>query len=406
MRPGVYIHIPFCENKCPYCSFLVFEKNKISKFENIKIKYARALKTHLKLWKDKLNINQVRTIYFGWGTPLTLGEENLIDITQYVLEIFDPDQIEEISIELNPSPHQKVLKFIKKFNQYFKNIFRIRYSIGIQSLQPEVLKLAWRDYNFISVSTFLRELRNLKQQNNVINLDFIAFGIPRSRNKKDLSKFRHPTYIKFFTDLANSSFVDSFSLYFLELFAWSLWYKYLKQNKLDIKDEDSWEEFNYLKQIITQAGYSRYEVSNFSTSGKESIHNLIYWNLEPYIALWVWWAWFLPQQNGTWIRWENIKNIYEYINIISNDSEEAFSKITKQEVVSHQDLLFEEFFLRLRTKWGIKDISKYTPILQSNRESKIRELATQDLINYAPPALKLTDKGMDLSNEVITLLTS
>ncbi len=406
MRPGLYIHIPFCEQKCPYCSFLVFDKNKILKFEDTKTKYTQVLKRHLKLWQQNSNIQQIKTIYFGGGTPLTLGKENLIELTQYILSSFDPDQIEEISIELNPSPSEEVLEFIKEFNQQFKNIFRLRYSIGIQSLQPEVLKLAGRDYNFISISTFLRKLRNLKQPNNIINLDFIAFGIPRDKSKNDLSKFWHPTYIKFFKDLVNSTFVDSFSLYTLELFAWSLWYKFLKQNKLEINDEDIWEEFNYLKQIITQAGYQRYEVSNFAPSGKESIHNLIYWNLEPYIAIGVWWAWFLPQKNGTWIRWENIKNINEYISILSNDSKDVLSKLSNQEVVSAQDLLFEDFFLRLRTKWGIKDIQQYSPILKADRQKTVQELSNQHLVSYTPPKLKLTDKGMDVSNEVITLLTS
>jgi len=103
----------------------------------------------------------------------------------------------------------------------------------------------------LQIATFLRQLQKLKQANNLINLDFIAFGLPQYPKKQGLAKYRHPTYIDFFEQLVNSSFVDSFSLYTLELFEGSLRYKYLQQQKIQISQEDILEEFEQIKAILT-----------------------------------------------------------------------------------------------------------------------------------------------------------
>lgn len=179
-------------------------------------------------------------------------------------------------------------------------------------------------------------------------------------------------------------------------------------------DEEIMEEFLILKEMIEDAGFMRYEISNFAAAGKASIHNMVYRNMEPYIGLWLSASSFLPMQNVEcrmqkifinserwtlnsefWTRWTNTWDIKQYIE---------WNRIDEKEVQSlnESDLLIEEFFLRLRTREGIADISKYIPLLVPTYELLLETYKNEWLITFDWIKLRLTDSGMNVYNSIIT----
>jgi len=108
---------------------LVYPSQKISKFEELAEDYLQALKKHLDLRKKELDLQTIKTIYLGGGTPLELGESRILELLKYITQLFPLQQIEEINIELNPSPSEQVLALIQKINKEFSQALRLRYSI-------------------------------------------------------------------------------------------------------------------------------------------------------------------------------------------------------------------------------------------------------------------------------------
>lgn len=150
------------------------------------------------------------------------------------------------------------------------------------------------------------------------------------------------------------------------------------------------EEFQILKWYIQEAGYQRYEISNFAHAGKASIHNMAYRHREPYLGLWLSAASLLDNK-----RWTNTWDIKTYIQGVWRDEQEV-------QTLTESDILIEEFFLGLRTREGLADISKYAPVLIPNYEWLITNLKNEGLVHFDGKKLQLTDEGMNLYNSIIT----
>lgn len=133
------------------------------------------------------------------------------------MNVRDTEHLAELSIEINPDPIEDMLWLMTTISNHYKQLPRVRFSIGIQSFDNEVLKEAGRQYNFQACVDFLRRLVPLKQDNNVFNFDFIAFGKFNTTRKGD-RQLRNPSVLGFFQTFVESGFADSFSLYTLELF--------------------------------------------------------------------------------------------------------------------------------------------------------------------------------------------
>lgn len=365
--------------------------------------YVEALKKEIDHYASTLVDKELKTLYFGWGTPSRIGVERIIDIIEYIKERFDLENLVELSIELNPYPEAEVLNFVKTLNKRYPKISRLRYSFGIQSFDDEVLKLTWRAYSFGSIVEFLRALVQLKQDNNVFNFDFIAFG-KFQISKNGFKQLWHEFKRDFFQKFLDSWYVDSISLYTLEG---------LKDKDNELKklhtlanampqtpsitpqtwhgnDEDIMEEFTLLKEIVEATWFWRYEISNFARASKASIHNIVYRNMEPYIGLWLSASSFFANKRRT-----NTSQIKEYLEGKRIDEKEV-------QVLYASDLLIEEFFLRLRTHEGIADIATYIPVLVPNYVSLLAIYEKEWLIDFDWSRLQLTDLGMNVYNSLIT----
>ena len=407
---SLYLHIPFCQSKCNYCAFTSFPI-----WENLWFidAYLWKLKEEIEcywklLWKPSL-----KTLYIWWWTPNLIWADKLIDLISFVWTYFDVEDLWELSFEFNPYPEEEIYSIIQSIQKVFwKKFPRVRFSFGIQSFDNEVLQLSWRKSSFIWLVDFLRWLRPLKEDNTVFNFDFIAFWKWNKSKKWNKYLWSQPA-LDFFHDFAFSQFADSFSLYTLELFDNQNWKK-KDPNKLISwayiwTDDDIYEEFSLLKNIILDAWYSRYEISNFALSWKSSIHNRVYWEMDSYLGLWLNASSFLKNidvsvdlKQFLWISeiWEGIRFrdvnlLKEYIDWITFDK-------TSFEILNKKDFLIESFFLWLRTDRGVKNLSNYNEILVSNYIEKLHSYEEEWLVIYNDETLQLTDAWMDVFNALVT----
>lgn len=430
---SLYIHVPFCDQKCKYCSFNVIPCDNLEQEDKMIDAYVTQLKKDIEDWGNFLGDSEtssewqgkheLKTLYFGGGTPNKLGKERLMEVIDCVAEYFDLENLGELGIELNPYPEEETLDLIQTIQKTYKKFPRIRRSVGLQTFDSEVLQESGRPYSFPAMVEFLRDLRWVKQMNTVFNFDFIAFG-KFNTSKKWNRYLWDERRQKFFQEFVESQFADGFSIYTLELFAGSEWHgDRTKAEELFSEkygsDDDVYEEFAWLKDVVMKAGYNRYELSNFATAGRRSIHNSVYWDMENYLGLGTSASSFINFKQGTFATDEWKKKFEDKLDADLHDC--AGVRLTntllmadrlkgkaidenKSVALDAADYLIEEFFLRLRTDIGIKHIEKFAAVLEDDWEQKISDFQEDWYCSYDEWKLVLTDAGMDVYNMVVTEL--
>ena len=414
---SLYIHIPFCVKNCPYCSFSVVQNPDNEMIQN----YLNNLHNEIdERWKVFWKV-EIRTIYFGWWTPNLIWAEEIKKLIYYCEEIFDCENVWELSFECNPFPQDQVYEFVSELQKSFKKYPRVRFSFGIQSLDNWVLENAWRPYTLPGMVDFLRGLRDLKLENSVYNFDFMAFGVFNQTKKWDLQLWT-PSALEFFQDFVNSWFADSFSLYMLELFEHQKWKKnpdwkfsVIQQSGLFWNEDEIYEEFDILKNIIQEWWYKRYEISNFAAVGKSSIHNRVYREMEDYLWLWLSSSSFINAKSSYF--WDVIEYLRQvdsslcsnWLYGIRRTNTPYFPKYIWDErqlelliqPMEESDYLIESFFLSLRTDRWIEDISKFESVLVGNYRKKLKFFEEEWLVRLCENWFFLTDRWMDGYNGII-----
>ena len=401
---SIYIHIPFCKTKCNYCNFQVCPLDKMK---------SEMIQPQFEMYTNQITLDELKEKSKIWGwTPQLIWLENIEKITDTIIQYFDTENLWEFSIEMNPYPKDEVYHIVKSLTKKYREFSRVRFSFGIQSFENKMLSASGRDITFPWIVDFLRDLQPLKKDNNVFNLDFIAFGY-FNKSKNWNYQLRNPTATKFFQTLATSKFIDSYSLYTLELFPGSLRY-YNEKRKINKEEwqeywdqDDVYEEFAVLKDILLDAWYKRYEISNFSLLWKSSVHNRTYREMWDYLWLGTSASSFFKSPNEKLCSLLNISNntkairwtnALEFPKFYSGQSESGMIPMTDK------DLLIEEFFLWLRTDNWIKDIKKYEPVLVPNYLDKIRSYSDQWFIEIIDDWMRFTDQWMDIYNDIVTEL--
>ena len=427
---SLYIHIPFCHHKCSYCSFHVIPLDWLKNPEQTTThwplihNYLDALHRQIDTFSQQFQNQSIQTIYFGGGTPSIIWTKELIKIIDHIMNVRDTEHLAELSIEINPDPIDQMLDLIQTITKYYKHLPRVRFSIGIQSFDNEVLKESGRQYNFQACVDFLRRLVPLKQDNTVFNFDFIAFGKFNTTRKGD-RQLRNPSVLDFFTHFVESGFADSFSLYTLELFEWSERYQQQINHYSHAKewfglkkywsDDDVYEEFQLLKEILLHGWYQRYEVSNYSHAGKNSIHNRIYWSMGQWLGLGTGATSHINYEvainNSQWsviARNEAIHNkkiVSVHFTTTSSLKEFMAGNYIdekKTEYLTEHEYLKEKFIMWLRLQEGIIITHELEQILTSDREAKVLFYGEQWLCERNWEILRLTDSGMDVYNSFVT----
>lgn len=357
MVKNVYVHIPFCRQKCNYCSFISFPK---SEKQN---EYIDALVREIKYYYKGEKLN---TLYIGGGTPSLLGINNL----KLLVANFNFDNSTEVTIEANPETIDKA------YLTELRNIGFNRLSFGCQTFDENILKIIGRKHSPAQVKDYVKLAQNLGFDN--INLDFI-YGLPTQ------------TIEGFENDLktATTLGIQHISLYGLKIDEDCYFYKNPPRN---LPDNDVQADM-YLKaiEVMTRAGFNQYEISNFALEGYYSRHNINYWDNNSYYGFGV----GAHGYNGQ-IRYYNTNNLDEYI---INPT-----KHKKENLLTKREQLEEEIFLGFRKTSGIniKDINqKYSIDFEKDFRIILEKYLSYGHIKKTGNGYCLTTDGILLSNIVL-----
>ena len=370
---GIYIHIPFCIRKCSYCDFYSVAWN-----DELEYKFIEAVSNEIRSYKDRVRKDYtVDTIFFGGGTPTIIEPENLEKIIDTLREVIEIDRDCEITMEANPNTLTD-----DKLKQY-KDIGINRLSIGIQSLNDEILKKIGRIHCSLEAIEAVDRAKTAGFDN--INAD-IMFNIP-GQTIYDIEDTLHKIIQKG---------VKHISFYSLKLEEGTPMYAMEKRNKITMPDDDYEREMYYAGRIIMEKNnLYQYEISNFAHRGFECRHNLKYWNQEEYIG-------FGPSAHSFLnnVRYSNPSDLKIYCE---EGSSMVFQR-TIQEKLEKNDLMFEYIMLRLRLKEGLNMKTfnnKFSADFNKLYSKQIEYLLKNKLIEVKDDKIRLTLRGMDISNYVI-----
>ena len=355
MTGSVYIHIPFCRQKCRYCSFVSFAAPELIE------DYLEALLKEIRtLYKDEM----LDTLYLGGGTPSILKAEQI----EKILSLFNFDRKTEVTMELNPE------NLTEKYFSQIKNCGINRLSIGCQSFDEKILNLIGRKHSPEDVENAVKFARNSGFTN--ISLDFI-YGLPDQTIESFVSDLEH----------AKDLGVQHISLYGLKIEEGCYFYNH---PPINIADEDLQADM-YLKAIETLSDYEHYEISNFAKEGFCSRHNLNYWNNGRYYGFG---TAAHGYENNT--RYSNRTSLKDYI------SDPLRKNI---HTLSGQEQLEEEIFLGFRRKSGVSFglINEKFNMDFEQKYSKILDKYTRSgHLEKTAGGCKLTVAGILVSNIILS----
>lgn len=316
----IYIHIPFCKQKCSYCNF------HFSTSLNFKDEMLDAMKKEIFLRKDELQNKNLQSLYFGGGTPSVLSADEIKSLIDEVLKHFNFNNDIEITLEANPDDLNS--QFLKGLSDSAVN----RLSIGTQSFFDEDLKLMNRAHNASEAEGSIKRAQDFGFEN--LSIDLI-YGSPTSNLeiwKENLNK----------TIALEIPHISSYALTVEPKTALENWVS--KGKVANPREEEQNREFYYMIDFLKDHGFNHYEVSNFAKEGFYSRHNSAYWKYQEYLGI----GPSAHSYNGNDVRSWNVANNQQYIKKLNSN---ILAKET--EILSQQDQFNEMIMIGLRTIWGV-----------------------------------------------------
>ncbi len=378
MPISFYVHIPFCRSKCYYCDF-----NSYAGLEHLFQPYVEALSREISFMASLPDPEAGESLYFGGGTPSLLSPELIGSIIESVRENFGLLSTAEITLEANPGTvdrHSLEALLEKGIN---------RLSLGAQSFHQDELSILGRIHGPEEIEQALREAREAGFGN--VNLDFI-FGIPG----QTLDRWRATL------EKALELEPEHLSLYALSLDENTPLARRIASGELPAPDEDLAADMYCLaEEMLGEAGYEHYEISNWAKPGFASRHNIRYWLNLPYLGFGA------GAHSFRWgMRWHNILDPAEYISILSSprltgfpspvacEVEHITPRIEMAETVILGLRLVKEglSFERFRARFGRDLWEIYGP--------QIEELVELGLLEMDEERIRLSPRGRLLGNEV------
>lgn len=368
---SLYIHIPFCVSKCYYCDF--------SSFANMNDRinpYMDSIIIELSLYKERLNDYNIKTIFIGGGTPSSIDPNHIYKIMGYIYKNFNASEVKEITIESNPGTLDK-----EKVNIY-KNAGINRVSMGAQTLDNDLLKTIGRSHRVEEIYESFKLLRQSGIGN--INID-LMFGLPNQKIDNVIDS------LKKVIDLG----IEHISYYGLILEEGTHLNNLYNQGKLRLPNEDEEREmYHRVTEYLIKNGYNHYEISNYALTGYESRHNIVYWDVLPYLGVGL-----SSHSNLDSKRFWNTSNMKSYIEDLNNGN----LPIEDKELISREMEISEYCILGLRKIWGINKIdfkNRFGLEIEELYENIIKKHEESGLILNKMENIQLTSKGLDLSNQV------
>lgn len=380
MKPlSVYIHIPYCTKKCPYCDFNTYAQKQVPERE-----YRDALLAELEVRLDRFPREEylLETIYFGGGTPSLFQPEAIESVIDALCARFSSHQQLEITLEANP------LDLNEERAEGFRAAGVNRISLGAQSFQSETLKILGRRHHGGDVQAALRAAHRAHFTN--VSLDLI-FGVPGQSIgtlEQDLIEIRGLE-------------LPHLSTYGLTIEKGTPFFQAVKEKTMVLPPEETvLEMMDLIRTEARELGLERYEVSNFARPGFEAKHNLAYWNHQAYLGLGAGAHSFQWTGECEGLRWANIAEPKQYIK----KSRTHAGPNAWSEELGRYDLLFEEFFLGLRKASGV-DLallhSRYGMDPKKAYCVTIPLLMSEGQIAEKEGHLFITERGLPLADSII-----
>ena len=335
-----------------------------------------ALKKEISLRKNELESSNLKSLYFGGGTPSILKVDELQSIIDEVLKHFSFDPNIEITLEANPDDLDK---------NFLQNLVKTpvnRLSIGTQSFFDEDLKLMNRAHNSGEAESSIKRAQDFGLTN--ISIDLI-YGSPTSNLeiwKKNLDK----------TIELQVPHISSYALTVEPKTALNTW---ISQGKIVApKEAEQHEEFFYMTDFLKDNGFDHYEISNFGKPGFHSQHNSAYWKSQEYLGI----GPSAHSYNGRNERSWNIANNQLYINSLNQ------SKLAKEtEILTEKEQFNEMLMIGLRTIWGVDLTSlkeKFTTELLEKFQSQIKNKLEDGILQIENNHLKIPEKHWFLADGI------
>ncbi len=389
---SLYIHIPFCVKKCLYCDFLSFPCYSNALKEN----YIDSLCNEIEL--TEVSDPDVGSIFIGGGTPSILDPKDIKRILDKIRQKYRLSIATEISLECNPGTSSA--ENLIQLHNFGIN----RLSIGLQSALDDELKTLGRIHNYADFVNTFKWAREAGFDN--INVDIMSAlpGQSLENYKKTVTSVvkMRPEHISAYSliieenTVFNRVYGDDSSV-IKECDDGIL----AELRRLPLPDEDTEREMYYLTdELLTKAGFHRYEISNYALEGFECRHNKVYWTGGDYVSFGIGASSYYKG-----VRYNNISDINAYINAWGRGSlpekEAVYSDITP---LSKKDMMEEYMFVGLRLIEGvsIKGFGeKFGISMEEVYGDKLRLLADEGLIIRKNDTLKLSKRGIDVSNSVL-----
>jgi oxygen-independent coproporphyrinogen III oxidase len=317
---GIYIHIPFCKQRCTYCDF-----HFSTSFSNYYSEMISCLILEIKNRAFELRGQHVETIYFGGGTPSLISSSDLNNLLGEISNNYDVIDLPEITLEANPD--DMTISNLRSWKKAGVN----RLSVGIQSFREKDLKWMNRAHNSEESKACLRLAQEAGFQNFSVDL---IYGLP------DLSMAEWKEQIHNVIGYG----VQHISAYCLTVEERTILAKKVKEGEIIPADEDTQAlHFNTLLEVLEKSGYEQYEVSNFCLPDFEAKHNTSYWKGVPYVGIGPSAHSFDGQS-----RRSNVANNALYMKGLNEGN--SYYEI---EILSDKEKFNETLMTGLRTKWGV-----------------------------------------------------
>lgn len=367
---GIYIHIPFCKQRCNYCAFYS------STLYNIKEEYADAVCKELLMRKEYIKGEEINTIYFGGGTPSTLPITLLQKICDTIYKNYSVCSNAEVTIECNPDD------LTEEFLAVLRQLPFNRISMGVQSFSDRQLKRLGRRHNAEKARRAVGNARAAGYKN--ISID-LMFALPGSTTEEWEESINEAISL-------NPEHISAYNLMYEED---TPLHRALQRGDFEeLSEEENVEQFRMLIKRMKEAGYCHYEISNFAKPGYESRHNSSYWNDTAYIGCGA----AAHSYNGDSREW-NISDIKEYIKGIENNNRNY-----EIEHLTEEERYNDAILTRLRTSDGIPLAwikNKFSQRLNSYMLNAAKKHIEYGNIKKTDETLSLTEKGIFISDAVI-----
>ena len=367
MRPlELYIHIPFCIQKCKYCDFLSAPSCAKERYD-----YVESLCEKIRSYGAFAKAYCVVSIFVGGGTPSILEASQMTEIFEAVREIFTVSEDAEITVEMNPGTVTR-----EKLKAYKKSGVN-RLSIGLQSVNNHELKALGRIHTY---EEFLETYQMAREEGfENINIDLIS-AIPFQTVESWKSTLHTVCRL-------NPEHISAYSLIIEE--GTPFYERYGEgEHEEELPDEDAERQmYHDTKQILAEYGYERYEISNYAKKGYECRHNLGYWSRTEYLGIGAGAASLIDD-----CRWTQ------------GTGSNAFDSCEK-ECLTVQEQMEEFMFLGLRKIQGVSKkefFEQFGVTMESVYEKVLEEMCKKELLEEKDCYVRLTEKGIDVSNYVMS----